>query len=383
MLELSWKERGRLWLRLFVRFALAAIFLLLVAKIGMPVLSFCMPFVLGFIFAWLLEPVLRIIIKRTILSRKSVSIILILLICGILGGATTWLVYKVFIEVAALSANWAFIWEEASNAFTQLSDYVNRLFTYLPPEGQEIASSMTTQLLDWFKDLGTTSLIPKTTSFAIKIPSVVLSLIFFLMSLYFIMADYPRIGAVVTDWMPLNLRRFLRFLEKTFQAAFTGYIRAELLLSLAVFFILVIGFSIMDLPYALLLALGLAVLDFIPIIGAGTVMVPWAIIDMIIGDWKTAVTLLIIWSVIVLFRRLAEPRFLGSQTGLHPVLSLLSIFVGMKAFGVLGMILAPTLLLVVINVARSGVFHAVVSDISLAFQDLSALLKHREDKPKS
>lgn len=383
MLELSWKERGRLWLRLFVRFALAAIFLLLVAKIGMPVLSFCMPFVLGFIFAWLLEPVLRIIIKRTILSRKAVSIILILLICGILGGATTWLVYKVFIEVAALSANWAFIWEEASNAFTQLSDYVNRLFTYLPPEGQEIASSMTTQLLDWFKDLGTTSLIPKTTSFAIKIPSVVLSLIFFLMSLYFIMADYPRIGAVVTDWMPLNLRRFLRFLEKTFQAAFTGYIRAELLLSLAVFFILVIGFSIMDLPYALLLALGLAVLDFIPIIGAGTVMVPWAIIDMIIGDWKTAVTLLIIWSVIVLFRRLAEPRFLGSQTGLHPVLSLLSIFVGMKAFGVLGMILAPTLLLVVINVARSGVFHAVVSDISLAFQDLSALLKHREDKPKS
>lgn len=383
MLELSWKERGRLWLRLFVRFALAAIFLLLVAKIGMPVLSFCMPFVLGFIFAWLLEPVLRIIIKRTILSRKAVSIILILLICGILGGATTWLVYKVFIEVAALSANWAFIWEEASNAFTQLSDYVNRLFTYLPPEGQEIASSMTTQLLDWFKDLGTTSLIPKTTSFAIKIPSVVLSLIFFLMSLYFIMADYPRIGAVVTDWMPLNLRRFLRFLEKTLQAAFTGYIRAELLLSLAVFFILVIGFSIMDLPYALLLALGLAVLDFIPIIGAGTVMVPWAIIDMIIGDWKTAVTLLIIWSVIVLFRRLAEPRFLGSQTGLHPVLSLLSIFVGMKAFGVLGMILAPTLLLVVINVARSGVFHAVVSDISLAFQDLSALLKHREDKPKS
>lgn len=383
MLELSWKERGRLWLRLFVRFALAALFLLLVAKIGMPVLSFCMPFVLGFIFAWLLEPVLRIIIKKTILSRKAVSIILILLICGILGGATTWLVYKVFVEIAALSANWAFIWEEASNAFAQLSDYVNRLFTYLPPEGQEIASSMSTQLLDWFKDLGTTSLIPKTTSFAIKLPSVVLSLIFFLMSLYFIMADYPRIGAVVTDWMPLNLRRFLRFLEKTFQAAFTGYIRAELLLSLAVFFILVIGFSIMDLPYALLLALGLAVLDFIPIIGAGTVMVPWAIVDMIIGDWKTAVTLLIIWSVIVLFRRLAEPRFLGSQTGLHPVLSLLSIFVGMKAFGVLGMILAPTLLLVVINVARSGVFHAVVSDISLAFQDLTALLKHREDKPRS
>lgn len=379
--ELSWKERGRLWLRLFVRFALAVLFLLLVDKIGMPVLSFCMPFVLGFIFAWMLEPLLRVIIKKTILSRKAVSIILILFICGLLGAAMSWLVYKVFIEVVALSNNWSVIWAEASTAFSQLSDSINRLFAYLPVEAQAVATSLTTQLLDWFKDLGTTSLIPKTTSFAIKIPSVLLSLIFFLMSLYFIMADYPRIGAVVTDWMPSNLRRFLRFLEKTFQAAFTGYIRAELLLSVAVFFILVVGFSVMDLPYALLLALGLAVLDFIPIIGAGTVMVPWAIIDMVIGDWKTAVTLLIIWSVIVLFRRIAEPRFLGSQTGLHPVLSLLSIFVGMKAFGVLGMILAPTLLLVFINVARSGVFAALVADVSMAFQDLTALLKHREDEP--
>lgn len=379
--ELSWKDRGRLWLRLFVRFALAALFLLLVAKIGLPVLSFCMPFVLGFIFAWLLEPLLRVIIKKTILSRKAVSIILILLICGLLGGAMTWLVYKVFVEVAALSNNWSVMWEEASTAFTQLSDYVNRLFAYLPVEAQKVATGLTNQLLGWFQDLGTTSLIPKTTSFAIKLPWVLLSLIFFLMSLYFIMADYPRIGAVVTDWMPSNLRRFLRFLEKTFQAAFTGYIRAELLLSVAVFFILVIGFSIMDLPYALLLALGLAVLDFIPIIGAGTVMVPWAIIDIIIGDWKTSVTLLVIWSVIVLFRRIAEPRFLGSQTGLHPVLSLLSIFVGMKAFGVLGMILAPTLLLVFINVARSGVFDALVADVSMAFQDLTALLKHREEEP--
>lgn len=379
--ELSWKERGRLWLRLFVRLALAALFLLLVAKIGMPVLSFCMPFVLGFIFAWLLEPLLRVIIKKTILSRKAVSILLILLICGLLGGAITWLVYKVFVEVAALSNNWSVIWEETSTAFTQVSDSIYRLFAYLPVEAQKVATDLTNQLFAWFKDLGTTSVIPKTTSFAIKIPSVLLSLIFFLMSLYFIMADYPRIGAVITDWMPANLRRFLRFLEKTFQAAFTGYIRAEFFLSLAVFFILVVGFSIMNLPYALLLALGLAVLDFIPIIGAGTIMVPWSIIAMMIGDWKTAVTLLVIWSVIVLFRRIAEPRFLGSQTGLHPVLSLLSIFVGMKAFGVLGMILAPTLLLVCINVARSGVFDAVTADISMAFQDLTALLNHREDEP--
>lgn len=376
--ELSWRARGRLWLRLLIRLSLVAIFVLLVAIVGVPLLSFCMPFVLGFIFAWILEPLLRILIKKTILSRKAVSIFLILLICGILGGAVTWLVYKIFIEVAALSDNWTSIWGQMSAAFTTINTMVTDLIDYLPPEMQATVQNLSSQIVVWAKDLGTDSLLPRTTSFAIKIPSLVLSLIFFLMSLYFIMADYPRIGAVVTDWMPSNFRRFLRFLEKTFQAAFTGYIRAELMLSVVVFFILVLGFSIMGLPYALLLALFLAVLDFIPIIGAGTIMVPWAIVDIILGNWKTSVVLMIIWGVIVLFRRIAEPRFLGSQTGLHPVLSLLSIFIGMKAFGVLGMILAPTLLLVLINVARSGVFNAFTSDVSLAFQDISAFLKPKE-----
>lgn len=377
--ELTWRTRGRLWLRLLVRLLLTAIFLLLAAQIGLPFLSFCMPFVLGFIFAWILEPLVRFVIQKTILSRKAISIVLILLICGLLGGGLSFLVYKLCTEIMSLSNNWGLIWDELSNAFTQLNDMVQNLVAYLPEEAQAVANDLSKQMLGWLQTVGTDSLIPKTTSFAIKIPSVVLSLIFFLMSLYFIMADYPHIGSVVTDWMPARLRRFLHFLEKTFQAAFTGYIRAEFLLSVVVFFILVLGFSLMKLPYALVLALFLAVLDFIPIIGAGTIMVPWALVDLVLGNWKTSVVLMVIWGVIVLFRRIAEPRFLGSQTGLHPVLSLLSIFVGMKAFGVLGMILAPTLLLVAINVCRSGVFDSFAADVSLAFQDLSALL---HTKPK-
>ncbi len=380
--ELSWQARGRLWLRLLIRLLLAGVLVLLILKIGAPLLSFCMPFALGFVFAWLMEPLLRILIKKTILSRKAVAILLILLICGAMGGLLYWLIYKLFVEISALSANWGAIWTEISNSFAQLTAMVEKLFAYLPPEAQAWTENLSNQLLSWFRDVGANSLIPRTTSFAIRIPSVTVSLIFFLMSLYFIMADYPRIGAVVTDWMPSNFRRFLRFLEKAFQSAFGGYIRAELLLSLVVFVILLLGFSLMGLPYALVLAFGLAVLDFIPIIGSGTVMVPWAIVDIVLGNWKTSLVLMVIWGIIVVFRRVAEPRFLGSQTGLHPVLSLLSIYIGMKAFGVLGMILAPTLLLVVINVCASGVFESLVADVTLAFQDVTAFLKNRkEDHP--
>ena len=91
--------------------------------------------------------------------------------------------------------------------------------------------------------------------------------------------------------------------------------------------------------------MALGILDFIPIVGAGTVMVPWSVILLVLGEWKRGVAFLAVWGVICLFRRMIEPKIVGDQTGLHPLLSLLAIYVGMKLGGVVAMILAATLLL--------------------------------------
>ena len=130
-------------------------------------------------------------------------------------------------------------------------------------------------------------------------------------------------------------------------------------------------------PYSVLLAFLLAVLDFIPIIGSGTVMVPWAVIDVFTGDWRHAVELMVIWGVVALFRRAAEPKVVGDQTGLSPILSLMSIYVGMKLGGVLGMILGPVLCMVVLNIGKLGTLDGVLGDLRLAAGDISALLKNR------
>lgn len=377
--ELPWRERGRLWLRLLIRTLLLATLGLLFVKIGLPLLSFCMPFVAAIILTWLLEPLVRFLIRKTILSRKAISIFLVLLICGLFGGVLFWFGYQIAIQVIALANSWSVIWAEVLTVFNQLAEVVRGFVDFLPEEVGAVVQSGTANIMNWLQELGTASILPKTTSFAIRLPWVILSFLFFLMGTYFIMADFPRIGAVVTDWMPINLKAFIRFVEKTFQAAFGGYIRAQLLLSLVVFFILLAGFSMMHLNYGLLLAFLLAVMDFIPLIGAGTIMIPWAIVDMALGRWQEAAFLLVVWGIIAVFRRVAEPRFLGSQTGLHPVLSLVGIFVGMKAWGVLGMILTPILFLVIINIFRSGVFDGFRDDAISAFQDLSAFLENRRE----
>ena len=128
-------------------------------------------------------------------------------------------------------------------------------------------------------------------------------------------------------------------------------------------------------PYGLLLAAGLAVLDFIPIIGAGTVMVPWAVIDLVLTRFGEAAALMAVWGVIVVFRRVAEPKVLGDQTGLSPILSLVGIYLGMRIGGVLGMVIGPLLLLVFVNLAKLGIFRPALRDLSLAASDIHAILR--------
>ena len=163
-------------------------------------------------------------------------------------------------------------------------------------------------------------------------------------------------------------------MRTTALAAFGGYLKAELLLSVGVFAILAVGFVLTRQSYALLLALGLAALDFIPIVGSGTVMVPWAVISLIMGDYPTAIRMMVIWGIIAMFRRVMEPKFVGDQTGLSPVLSLVSIYVGMRLGGVGGMILAPIAVLVFLNLAQAGLFSGIHRDLSIAMDDIAAIL---------
>jgi len=146
-----------------------------------------------------------------------------------------------------------------------------------------------------------------------------------------------------------------------------------------VFFILLAGFFVTGQPYGLLLALGLAVMDFIPIIGAGTALVPWAFVDLFTGNLSSAVELMAIWGVIALFRRVMEPKFVGDQTGLSPLLSLVSIYVGMKLAGVAGMIFGPIVLLVLLNLAGMGMFRGLRLDLEAAARDIAAILSERTE----
>ena len=380
---LTWPQRGQLWLRLGIRLLLTILTVLAAAKLLRPSLSLFAPFLLAYGTAAVLNPLVRKIQRKLGWSRGLVSLVTVLVLVGLAGSALGLLIYGLGSEVVSLAQNWEGLFDHGVAAFEEMEGLFDRFLTLIPPEITLATQSIGDKLVIWVQETMSDMLAVSAeylTNKAIKVPGFLLGLVMFLMGTYFLTADYPYLRTRLIQHTDDRALSFLGQMKKTVVAAFGGYLKAQLLLSLGVFGILLAGFLFTGQDYALLLALGLAVLDFIPLLGSGTVMVPWAVIALLTRDYSKALSVLVIWGVIAVFRRVAEPKIVGDQTGLSPILSLISIYVGMKLGGVPGMILGPILLLVVLNLAGIGMFHNLRMDLTMAMDDILELLRPDVDR---
>lgn len=378
--KLSWPERGKLWARLGIRLALLAAALWLLRAVGLPLLSLFAPFVAALITAAILHPPIRWLQRRLGVPRKFSTLLILLLLFGLLGAGIGYLGYAGGVELVALVQNWNGLLESLQSTLDQIEIMSAQLWRLVPPQLTAAVESVTQGFMEWLNSAMPDLLnaaVEYTTDKARGVPDVVLALIIYIMACYMLTVDYPYLRSQAVQHTHQRLLHFLKQVRDTALAAFGGYLRAEFLLSVVVFFILLVGFFVIGQPYGLLLALVLAVMDFIPIIGAGTVMVPWAVIDLFMGNYFHAVQLMVIWGAIALFRRVGEPKFVGDQTGLSPIASLISIYIGWRLAGVLGMILGPTIALIALNLIRLGIFEGVRLDLAAAAEDIMAVLRER------
>ena len=378
--KLTWEQRGALWLRLGIRLVLAALAVWMLAAFGRPLLSLFAPFLFALMTAAMLNPMVKRLQRALGWNRQAVTLFLLLVLFGLLGGALALLVYAAAGQLVSLVQNWSGLLDQLQSVLDQLEQLFAQLLALVPPQVTELVEKAGEDLFQWLSEAAPAmlgSLGMEAGERAMGLPGFCVALVIFVMAAFLLTADYPYLRSRYVQHLDEGVRRFLSQLRTTALGAFGGYVKAEFLLSVGVFFILLAGFFLIRQPYGLLLALGLAVMDFIPIIGAGTVMVPWAFVALFTRDFTGAVELMAIWGVIALFRRVMEPKFVGDQTGLSPILSLVSIYVGMKLAGVLGMVFGPVVVLVILNLAGMGMFRGVRLDLETAARDIAAILSER------
>ena len=377
---LTWHQRGALWLRLGIRIILTILGLWLLVHVGPPALSLFAPFIVAMIAAALLNPLIRWFQRKIGWSRHLLTLLLIVGLLGTVGGLLALLIYSAGNELISLVRDWDVLLDKLLAAVDQLEVLFSQLPELIPPSIMESLEDGFNGLMEWLSKVVPAALgnLASTAGHkAMGVPSVVVAFIISITATYFLASDYPYLRSKCVQHMDEGLARFVRQVRVTVLGAFGGYLKAQIILSVGVFFILLIGFFAIHQPYCVLLAFIFSLMDFIPLIGAGTIMVPWALIALCTMDFLTAIQLMVIWGVIVLYRRVMEPKIVGDQTGLSPILSLVSIYVGMRLGGVLGMIFGPILMLVALNLTSMGLFHGVRLDVEAAAQDISAILAQR------
>lgn len=352
-------------------------------KFGKQTITLFMPFILSLMVAMSINPLILKIQSKYKLKRNIITIVLLVLIFSISLTALWVLIGAIANEVFALLNGWEEIFNGFQSSIQNIELAAQHLLTKMnsgieiPDHG--IIDGITTTMFEYLKTA--VSDFSSLTAFArdrvVGITSFGVSILIFTMGCYFITEDYPNICSNFANKLGVNLTELLNQIKAITIAAFGGYVKARAIVAFGVSIIIFIGFVIIHQEYALLLAIIMGILDFIPIIGSGTVLVPWSIIAIITGDFTTGIQLIVIYGFVTVFRNIAEPKVVGDKTGLSPTLSLITIYIGMKLYGVIGMILGPVLTMVIINSLKIGVLKDTREDISMAVSDIIGILHNK------
>lgn len=313
-----------------------------------------MPFLIGFLIAYILKPLVELLHRRFKGNRKLWAVIVIILAYGALG-VLLWLTgSRIAIEVVKL-------FEKLPSAYTnsfepalvKINDMTAEFFSGLSPSISETLDSVMTALKDFIINTSKSAMSWLAQASA-RLPSFLLALLFTIMSSVFISLDFGRIRAFVVKQLPAKYIGWLYDAKSYLVDTVLKYLRAYLIIISITFVELSIGLTILRIESAILVALLIAFVDIFPILGTGGIVIPWIIIELVKGNYQLALGLLIMYVIITVIRNIIEPRIVGQSIGLHPLLTLMSMYVGLVNFGVAGMILLPVLLMVAINFQKSG-----------------------------
>jgi len=182
------------------------------------------------------------------------------------------------------------------------------------------------------------------TAFCASLPGNVLSFIVFIAAFYHFTADRDGVWESILDLLPQRTAARLSSAGSRISGALFGYLRAYLILMSVTFFELLVGLSILGAPYAFVLSLIIAIVDALPILGAGTVLGPWAAVSFLKGSTAFGTGLIVLLAVMYLIRQFLEPKLIGRYIGVHPLVALAAVYAGYRVGGVFGMMAAPVIL---------------------------------------
>ncbi len=310
------------------------------------------PFIAAFIVATPCQRIVGKLEKRIRLSRGVSSAIISTLIVGIATLLVVFLSFRLYTQTKNLMTALPATIDSFRGQLNRLSESFNIYKHGLPDELKSIIDGITLNLKDYAQNLSQRAAehaLSAAGGFAAKLPSVALFLTMFILGTFFFTKDYVLVTNFFKDILPSKAVQYLAKTKAFTVTAFSSYLKAQLILMGLTSALVTVCLWIIGKDYPLLWGVVCGAIDALPFFGTAVVLLPWALSALMFGDWYSCISLLVIQGLVFLMRQLAEPKIVSRQIGIHPILTLISVYIGLRFFGVLGVIFAPVLMLLLVN----------------------------------
>ena len=344
--------------------------------VGIKAIFYFMPFVIGWILSVIAGPLVTFLEKKLKIMKRLGSAITIILVLVLCIGLIYLIISQIWEEISVLIRNFPRMYHDLERGLSQIGTQGNTLFERFPEQIQNSWATLMNNLDDTASSLigriGEPT-IEVAGNVAKRIPSVLIGTIVAFVSAYFFIADKENLGEWVKKVVPKSITSRLLLVGENLKYAMGGYFKAQFKIMGVVFAILLVGFTMMQIRFSILLAIAIAFLDFLPFFGTGTALIPWAIYKFLVGDYKMVAALVILYGVTQLVRQLIQPKLVGDSMGLNPLYTLFLLYLGYRVGSVLGMIFAVPIGLILLNLYQAGAFDYILNDVKILAEGILSL----------
>lgn len=363
---------------IFLNIAVPLVITSLIWFVGPKIIVFFLPFVIGLVIALAAAPLVRFLERRVKLMRRFTSMAIIV-------GALALIVLLLWLILSNLIREGYRFLQDAPALLDSMGEELRHTIMKLQQILKVLPDDVHQSIFSGMDNLGkvisdsissmSAPAMEVVSSVARSIPDILVDTVVILMSAYFFLADYDKLLEKAKKIMPDMFVRAMAFLKKTSGEIVGSYFLAQFRIMFVIAVVLAVGLTIAGVSYSGLVAVLIAVLDFLPIFGTGTVLIPWALIKLLNGSYSAAVFLLVLYGLTQLIRQLIQPKLIGDTMGMNPLLTLLFLYVGYQLGGFTGMILAVPVGMILLEAIRMGAYDSLIDGVSALYHEAVLLME--------
>lgn len=366
--------------RILTNLLFSVVVLITVILIGPKLLQFFMPLIIAWIIASVANPMVVFLEQRIRIMRKTGSVLVIVFVLALVGGVFYTAIRFLVSQISSLLEELPVIYEKVISSLQEALVLLHEHLSFIPTELDRIINIDEEKIEDIllsFTDIINTGSVSAVGDFASSVIDVFILAVLTLMISYFFVARREQIKETFKRCTPQGIKDFWNMAMDTCLRALAGYLKACFQIMLVIFVILFIIFGgIMKVEYSSLLALLTAFLDFLPFLGTGIIITPWAIYCFIMGEYVNVLILVITYIICLVVHRLLEPKLVGDSVGMSPFATLISMFIGYRLIGMLGLILGIPVGMVVLALKEQGIFDSYIRGIKILLEDINEYRKY-------